>query len=590
MGLQPTRTTHALPLRAGDFTSLSESLDYAAQGETGVNFYTGGGVLYASLSYRELREQARTMARRLLGLGLERGSRAALVAATGPEFIRFFFACQYAGLVPVPLPVSIRLGGHRAYVSQLQNLLRGCRASIAMAPAGLLEFLNEAVTDDMGLQRVGSAESYDELPEQKSAALQPLGPDEMAYIQYTSGSTRFPRGVVISQRQVMSNLACIIRDGLQIGPEDRCMSWLPYYHDMGMVGFVLAPLAAQRSVDYLDTHDFAMRPRRWLDLMTRNRATISFSPPFGYELCARRVSAEDAAKYDLSAWRVAGVGAETIRPETLEAFAEALRDSGFQATAFLPCYGMAECSLGISFTSLGSGLDVDRVDADHLAAEHVAVPAGPDTNRASGFVKCGPPLPGHEVVIRDPQGRPLPERHAGAITVRGPSVMSGYFEEPELSRACLSPDGWLDTGDLGYIVDGNVVITGRKSDLIIVHGRNIWPQDLEYLAEQQEEVRPGDASAFSVPGPDGRDRVVVVVQCRVADGARRNALVRRLHRLIHEMLGIDSIIELVPPHTLPRTSSGKLSRSAARRDYLSRLDEAEEMEPATGSAEAALGG
>ncbi|MHB1240306.1 MAG: fatty acyl-AMP ligase, partial [Gammaproteobacteria bacterium] len=487
------------------------------------------------------------------------------------------------------LPVSIRLGGHRAYVSQLQNLLRGCRASIAMAPAGLLEFLNEAVTDELGLRRYGSAESYDALPEQ-SGTLQPLGADEMAYIQYTSGSTRFPRGVVISQRQVMSNLACIIRDGLQIGSEDRCMSWLPYYHDMGMVGFVLAPLAAQRSVDYLDTHEFAMRPRCWLDLMARNRATVSFSPPFGYELCARRVSADDAARYDLSAWRVAGVGAETIRPETLEKFAEALELSGFKATAFLPCYGMAECSLGISFTSLGRGLEVDRVDADHLAAEHVAVPAGPDTSRASGFVKCGPPLPGHEVVIRDPQGHSLPERHAGAITVRGPSVMSGYFEEPELTRACLSSDGWLDTGDLGYIVDGNVVITGRKSDLIIVNGRNIWPQDLEYLGEQQEEVRPGDASAFSVPGPDGRDRVVVVIQCRVADPARRTTLVRRLHRLIHEMLGIDSIIELVPPHTLPRTSSGKLSRSAARRDYLRRLDEAEEMEPSTGPAEAALGG
>ncbi len=586
MGVEPTPTTHALPLRAADFSSLAEALDYAAEGETGANFYTGGGDLQTVLSYRALRREARRLGRRLSSLGLERGARAALIAVTGPDFLRFFFACQYAGLVPVPLPVSIRLGGHEAYVAQLRHLLRGCRASIAMAPAGLLKFLDEAVIDEFELHTYGGPEIFDALPE-AAEALQPLGPDEMAYIQYTSGSTRFPRGVVITQRQVLSNLGSIIRDGVQINAQDRCMSWLPYYHDMGMVGFVLAPIAAQRSVDYLDTHDFAMRPRRWLELISRNRGTISFSPPFGYELCARRVSREDAARYDLSTWRAAGVGAETIRAETLERFAEALAPGGFRREAFLPCYGMAECSLGISSTPLGRGLEVDRVDADHLAAEYVARPAAPDTARVSDFVKCGPPLPGHEVVIRDAQGHPVAERHAGTITVRGPSVMSGYFADPELTRASLSSDGWLDTGDVGYIADGSVVITGRKSDMIIIRGRNIWPQDLEYLAEQQPEVRPGDASAFSVPGPGGCEVVVLVVQCRVGDPARRAALVRRMHRLIHETLGIDGVIELVPPHTLPRTSSGKLSRSAARRDYLRRLEEAERS---AGTAEAALGG
>ncbi len=292
MGVEPTPTTHALPLRAADFSSLAEALDYAAEGETGANFYTGGGELQTVLSYRALRREARRLGRRLSSLGLERGARAALVAVTGPDFLRFFFACQYAGLVPVPLPVSIRLGGHGAYVAQLRNLLRGCRASIAMAPAGLLKFLDEAVIDEFELHTYGGPEIFDALPE-ADEALQPLGPDEMAYIQYTSGSTRFPRGVVITQRQVLSNLGSIIRDGVQINAQDRCMSWLPYYHDMGMVGFVLAPIAAQRSVDYLDTHDFAMRPRRWLELISRNRGTISFSPPFGYELCARRVSRED---------------------------------------------------------------------------------------------------------------------------------------------------------------------------------------------------------------------------------------------------------------------------------------------------------
>lgn len=586
MGVEPTPTIHALPLRSADFSSLAETLDYAAEGETGVNFYTGRGELQAALSYGELRRQALVLARRLAGLGLDRGARAALVAVTGPDFLRFFFACQYAGLVPVPLPVSIRLGGHGAYVSQLRGLLEGCGAAVAMAPAGVLKFLEEAVGDRIALHTYGGPETFDALPE-ADVALQPLRADEMAYIQYTSGSTRFPRGVVITQRQVLSNLGSIIRHGLQVTERDRCVSWLPYYHDMGMVGFVLAPIGAQRSVDYLDTHDFAMRPRRWLELISRNRGTISFSPPFGYELCARRVSEEDAARYDLSCWRIAGVGAETIRAETLERFAQALAPAGFRPAAFLPSYGMAECSLGISFTPIGRGLAVDRVDADHLAGEHFAQPADAGTARVGGFIKCGPPLPGHEVVIRDGQGRPLPDRHAGAITVRGPSVMSGYFEQPDLTRASLSEDGWLDTGDVGYIADGEVVITGRKSDMIIIRGRNIWPQDLEYLAEQQPEVRPGDASAFSVPRTDGGEVVVLVVQCRVADAARRAALVRRMHRLIHETLGIDSVIELVPPHTLPRTSSGKLSRSAARRDYLQRLEEAERS---GGGVEAALGG
>ncbi len=566
-----TPTLNSLPLRRADFASLADALDYAAQGDTGANFHSGSGKLATVLPYRMLRVQALALARRLLSLPLERGARVAMVAETNPDFLRFFFACQYAGLVPVALPASANLGGHDAYVGGLRRLLRGCGASVAMASSQFLGFLREA-TEGFGLAFLGTPAAFDDLPG-RDVELRRSGPAETAFLQYTSGSTSFPRGVVITQEAVLSNLAGVVNHGLDIGPDDRCVSWLPFYHDMGLVGCMLAPIATQRSVDYLDTRDFAMRPRRWLELMTSTQATISFSPPFGYELCARRIRREDVARHDLRAWRVAGIGAEPIRPEVAEHFAKLLAPAGFDSRAFVPCYGMAENSLAISFAPLRQGVLVDWIDADHLAEHLRASPATANTRRASGFVRCGAPLPGHEVAIRDDQGNALPDLHVGRIKVRGPSVMSGYFGHPEQSRQTLSPDGWLDTGDVGYLVDGSIVVTGRHKDMIIINGRNIWPQDIEQIAERQPELRSMDASAFFVLGPDDEEVAVVVVQCNLSDPAERRLLTRRLHREIGEELGIACLIELVPRHTLPRTSSGKLSRAAAREDYLQRREQ-----------------
>jgi len=271
---------------------------------------------------------------------------------------------------------------------------------------------------------------------------------------------------------------------------------------------------------------------------------------------------------------MAGVGAETIRPEPLEQFARILAPSGFDRKAFVACYGMAECSLAVSFAPLGKGLEVDRVNGDHLAATQVAVQTetvgenGPP--RMSHFINCGAPLPGFDVEVRDKGGMPLPERHCGTLFVRGPSVMAGYFEDPAATRDVLSEDGWLNTGDLGYRVGESVIVTGREKDLIIINGRNIWPQDLEYLAEQQPEVRTGDASAFSVSSPNGEDRAVLVIECRESDPDSRLELAERLRSLVYQDLGIDCFVELVPRNTLPRTTSGKLSRSGARADFLKR--------------------
>ncbi len=317
-----------------------------------------------------------------------------------------------------------------------------------------------------------------------------------------------------------------------------------------------------------------MRPRQWLNLMTQTKATISFGPPFGYELCTRRLRPGEATNYDLSNWRVAGVGAEMIRSETLTRFAKALAPAGFDEKAFLACYGMAECSLAISFAPLFEGHSTDCVDGDYHSDHQEALPIHLSENpgRARCFVDCGQPLPEYEVEIRNAEGKVLPDRLSGSIYVRGPSVMSGYFNAAEETAACLSEDGWLNTGDVGYRVDGSLIVTGRKKDLIIINGRNIWPQDLEYLAEHQPEVRLGDALAFSVPGAENDEICVLVVQCRESDPGKRADLSNRLNRLVHMELGIDVFVELVALHTLPRTSSGKLSRSKARQNFIEAHD------------------
>ena len=560
MSFEPTPSTHQLPFRPADFDTLTAALDYAARGDTGLNFYAGGQ-RGSVLSYRQLRDEARDYARRLLGMGLQRGDRVALVAETDPCFVRFFFACQYAGLIPVPMPATVKLGGHSALVEQLRGMLDASGARLAVASEVFVPFLSEAAAGlDTEVLRpalfAGQSQAGDErLPE--------VSATDIAFIQYTSGSTRFPKGVMVSHRGAMSNLEGIARHGVCVVPGDRCMSWLPFYHDMGLVGFLLVPMASQLSVDYMATHEFAMRPTQWLRLISANRATISFSPCFGFELCARRLRPREMDRYHLSQWRVAGVGAEMIRPRSLDLFAEKLAPSGFSAGAFLPCYGMAECTLGVSFASPGKGYHTDTVNLDALYEHRRVDLVGDNPDEAAStrqFVNCGRPLPGYEVEVRDDSGRPLGDYRTGAVFLRGPSVMEGYFGLPDETRETISDDGWLCTGDIGYMAGGTLTITGRQKDLIIINGRNIWPQDIEHLCETQEEIRVGDAVAFSVPSEEEGERCVVLVQCRDTDTLRR--------RLLRPELGLDCEVELVPARSLPVTSSGKRSRSRARQNYL----------------------
>ena len=397
-------------------------------------------------------------------------------------------------------------------------------------------------------------------------------PDEVAYLQFTSGSTRAPRGVVITERALMSNLQGIVQNGVEMRSGDRCASWLPFYHDMGLVGMVMAPMVTQVSVDYLATRDFAIRPLQWLRLISRNRCTMAFSQPFGLKLCTLRVRDSDLEDLDLSAWRTAGIGAEMIRPDILRNFAEKFRLAGFNSNAFLPCYGLAESTLAVTFAQKDSGFQSLRVDARMLADQRVALPLKTDGEKYNEFVNCGKPLPGHLIKIVNDIDQELPDSRVGSVLIHGASIMAGYFNDSEETKKALLPGGWLDTGDLGFILEGSLYITGRRTDIIIVNGRNIRAQDVEELAEQQPEIRAREASAFSVIGPQDNTIIVLVVECRLTVEIDRQSLINRLQRMVYMAFGVNCLVELIPPHTLPRTSSGKLSRSSTRQGFLLRAN------------------
>ena len=573
---RPTPSCSGLPRRVADFSTLPDALDYAARGETGINVYTGRGVLSEVLSYRDLREQALDQARRLLGFGMTPGDRVAIVAENDGDFIRHFFACQYAGLVPVPLPLPVAFAGSETYIATLRRMIGSAGASACFAPDTLQAWLREA-TEGLDVRLVGQASDIHSI-EPIERPLPTPDPGGLSYLQFSSGSTRFPLGVAVTQAAVMANAASIGRFGLVVQDGDRGASWLPFFHDMGLVGFLLTPMASQISVDLLPTREFSRRPLVWLELISRNRATLAYSPSFGYELCARKAETASAS-LDLSCWRVAGVGGDIIRPQALEAFGGSFAPHGFAAGAFVASYGMAEATLALSFAPLGRGISTDTVARHALEHHRMALPVldRPTLDRAAsdrdhegrGFVRCGRILPGHELEVRDERGRPLAERRVGTIFVRGPSIMTGYYGHAEETAHVLSADGWLNTGDLGYLVADQIVVTGRAKDLMIVNGRNVWPQDLEWAAESEiATIRSRDVVVFSVE-TGTEEEIVALVQCRIPAEAEREALRAEATALFRRRYGVETSVVLVPPHSLPQTSSGKLSRTRARQMLLS---------------------
>ncbi|MFN4142629.1 fatty acyl-AMP ligase [Aestuariivirga sp.] len=563
------------------FRSLAEGLDYAAKGVTGFNFYSARGALQSVLSYAELRRLAISTARKLLSLGLKRGDRVAVVAETGPEFMAVFFGCQYAGLIPCPMPYTMYIGGKDSYIDRVAGMLAAAKACTVVTGEELLGHITEGAAR-AGVRRVLTHQQLGALPE-AATKLQPFRADEDAYIQYSSGSTSNPKGVLISQRAIIANARGILREGLKLTAEDRAFSWLPLYHDMGLVGFCLSPVLGQVSVDFLATTSFARRPALWLRLMSDNKSTITYSPSFGYDLAARRINGE-AVTLDLSRLRIAGIGGDMVRADVLEQFSATMSVARFRPEAFLPSYGMAETTLAISFVDAEKPIRVDRIDRHALKTENAAIPARGE--QARSFVVCGRPLAGSKVEIRDGAGRVLGERRIGRIFVSTPSLMSGYFHNEDATASAIGGDGFLDTGDMGYWLGGEIVITGRAKDLILHNGRNIWPQDIEWAAEQIEPLRSGDVAAFAVEGEDGDDDVVVLVQCRLQDPASIEALRHEVAAVVHRSAGIECKVVMVPPKSLPFTSSGKLSRAGAKQRYVS--GEIAELTPAMPAAEPAL--
>ncbi len=564
VNLVPTPNEDDLPRRLSDFATFGEALDYAAQGKRGMNFHDPRGQLKRVYPFSELRQDALAMARRLIAHGVKKGDRIALVAETGPDFAALFCGTIYAGAWPVPLPLPTSFGGKDSYIDQLAVQLASSDPLALFYPAEIAEMAGAAAArqDCQGIAWEDFAQNP--VPD---CALPAASPDDICYLQYSSGSTRFPHGVAVTHASLLNNLAGH-GEGMKLEPLDRCVSWLPWFHDMGLVGCFLSIISNQVSTDYLKTEDFARRPLAWLDMISRNPGnSISYSPTFGYDICARRISSQShvSERFDLSRWRIAGNGADMIRPDVMQGFVNAFAEAGFRASAFLPSYGLAEATLAVTIMPPGEGIRVELVEEERLSGcpRDLSRPA-----RYRAIVNCGKAVKDMAIEIRGESGGLLADHHIGKVWCKGPSVMVGYFRDPEATEACLV-DGWLDTGDMGYQVDGYLFIVGRAKDMIIINGKNHWPQDIEWAVEQLPGFNHGDIAAFSVETENGEEAPAVLVHCRVSDPVARIELRDMIRDKVRSITGMNCIVELVPPRTLPRTSSGKLSRAKAKKLYLS---------------------
>ena len=561
--LVPTPNDCPLPRRRSDFATFNDAVDYAARSAKGMNFHDMRGTLERVYTFAEMREDALASARRLVAAGIRPKDRVAMVAETGPEFAALFCGAVYAGAWPVPLPLPTTFGGKEGYIEQLAVQLQSCDPKMLLYPAEIADMADAAV------KRQGCEGIDWESFAQKDApdcVLPEAMPGDICYLQYSSGSTRFPTGVAVTHEALLNNLAGHA-EATDAGKDDRVVSWLPWYHDMGLVGCFLSLIANQMSVDYLKTEHFARRPLAWLDLISRNKGnTLSYSPTFGYDICARRISSQSnvAERFDLSRWRTAGNGADMIRPDVMQNFVNAFAPAGFRANAFTPSYGLAEATLAVTVMPPGEGIKVELVAEEKLsgAPRNLSRPA-----RYRAIVNCGKPVKDMAVEIRDEKGTKRADHQIGKVWCRGPSVMHSYFRDEDATRDCLV-DGWLDTGDMGYMAEDYLFIVGRAKDMIIINGKNHWPQDIEWAVEQLPGFNHGDIAAFSIEADNGEESPAVLVHCRVSDPDERLKLREQIRDKVRSITGMNCIVELVPPRTLPRTSSGKLSRAKAKRMYL----------------------
>jgi acyl carrier protein len=498
------------------------------------------------LTYGELASRARAVAEGLARRGLERGQAVAIMLPTSLAYFSAFYGVLAAGGVPVPMYPPFRWAQIEEHLRRQARILENCAACILITVAQVKPAARLLQAQVATLRHVITV---DDLAQAGEAAPAAARAQDTALLQYTSGSTGQPKGVVLTHANLLANIR-VMGEATQASARDVFVSWLPLYHDMGLIGAWLGSLYFGVPLVLMPTPAFLARPARWLWAIHRHRATLSAAPNFAYEILAAKVPEDELAGLDLSSWRVAFNGAEPVRAATLERFARRLAPYGFDPRAATPVYGLAECALGLTFPPLARGPRIDR----------------------TGAVSCGRALAGNEVRIVDEGGREAPERVEGRIEFRGPSATSGYFRNPQATRALLR-EGWLDTGDVGYFLEGELYVTGRVKDLIIRGGQHIHPYDLEEAVGLLPGVRKGCVAVFGATDrASGTERLVVVAETRVVEAAARERLRRRIAELALERLGVpaDDIV-LAGARVVLKTSSGKIRRSACRELYERRV-------------------
>lgn len=534
----------------------------------GLGFVSEGPDRRFDLGFDKLGELARCCAAGMAARGVGPGDRVLLLLPTGVEFLAVFFGCMRLGAIPVPLvpPWSIaRIGSHLRRVARIAEACdpAACVTTPRIA-AAVSAAANRADRDRILAGVLDGTELLTGRRQHRGAI--PDDPDAIAFLQFTSGSTSEPKGVVITHRAILANAWGIGR-ALGLAPGSVACGWLPLFHDMGLIGHVIVPLRHEMDSVLLAPEVFVRRPTAWLKALSDHRATVTSAPNFAYELCARRVDDSDVSHLDLGALRFALCGGEPVLASTVRKFTARMQRAGLRPEAVLPVYGLAEACLGVSFGRAGREATFDRIDRSSFAREGRAVPC--EGEGAMEVVGLGFPLEGHELRITDGEGRPLPDRVEGAISIRGPSVMAGYYRNPVATDRTIV-DGWLDTGDRGYVAGGMLFVTGRDKEMIVKGGHNLYPHDIEAVAGAVGGVRAGRCAAFGLLDEDtGTETFVVLCESRMAGVAERRELELRIMGAVGEAIGVrPDVVRVLPAGALNKTSSGKMQRNDARERYL----------------------
>lgn len=515
-------------------------------------------------SFNALAKEAKRRGAKLRAMGLNKGDRLAMIIPEPEDFVLSFLGAVAVGVVPVPMYPPLALGRLDSYIDSAASILAASGAKMLLTTKQVSPVLWSLVSKVDGLQDLILAEKLREKSADDAESIDvSITPDDVCFLQFTSGSTAAPKGVIVTHRSLSANSKAIMFDGLESDPSiDRGISWLPLYHDMGLIGFVIAPLFATVPVVYIPTITFVKRPTVWMETVHKYRGTITFGPNFAFGLAAKRAP-KTAGALDLSCLRVIGCGAEPINGGTMRSFVDAFTPFGVKPKAMMPCYGMAEATLAMAFDRLTRPMrtvSIDRAAYEELNTAQEMQSSGKDTIE---LVSCGRTFPGHDLGIMNEAGELLAEGKVGEIVFRGPSVTPGYFQNPAATEELLK-GGWLHTGDLGFMLGGEVFISGRMKDLIILNGRNYYPQAIEWIVERAEGVRKGNVVAFSIQG-DATEKLIVVAESTTEDRARVSESVSTE---LKQALGLAvGEVVLVPKGAIPKTSSGKLQRRKTKLQY-----------------------